>query len=299
MSLSAAAGDNAGLPRWPALVVMLLVSAVLGGLIAAGLLGGLRPAPLHAQPARLAAVPFDFAAVADEVKPMVVNINTEQEIRRQVWGLDFFNFDPWSEQWPPFRPYTQVRKLTSLGSGVIISSEGHILTNAHVIAGMQPGGAKPKISVTLSDGKTYAARLVSASLENDLAVVKINAGRSLPAARLGDADKVKVGSWAIAIGSPFGFTESVTVGVISAKGRVVRQEGGREVFRDLLQTDAAINLGNSGGPLVNLAGEVIGINQAIFSPSGVGNIGIGFAIPVTEPTKSAILNSLQVARRRA
>jgi serine protease Do len=281
------------------MALMLLISALLGGLVAVGLYAGLRPGPAQVQASKLAAIPFDFSAVADQVRPVVVNINTEQEIRRQYYGIDLFNFDPWSDEWPPWRRYTQVQKVNSLGSGVIISSDGYILTNAHVISGEVPGGTRPKISVTLSDGKTYPARLIDDEVGEDLAIIKINAGRRLPSARLGDADKVEVGSWAIAIGSPFGFTESVTVGVISAKGRVVRQEGGRQAFRDLLQTDAAINFGNSGGPLVNATGEVIGINQAIYSPSGVGNIGIGFAIPMKAQTKSAISGVISSAQRRA
>jgi len=274
-------------------MLMLVLSAALGGLIAAGLLFGLRPTAVEAQPSRAAALQSDFITVADQVRPVVVNINTEQEIRRQVWGLDIFNFDPWSDNWPPFRPYTQTQKITSLGSGVIVSPDGYVLTNAHVVAGAT------KISVTLANERTYPARLVTASPGQDLAVVKIDASGPLPTARLGDADRVKVGSWAIAIGSPFGFNQTVTVGVISAKGRVIRQESGQAVMRDLLQTDAAINFGNSGGPLLNLDGEVIGINQAIFSPAGTGNIGIGFAIPINQPTKAAIEDAISSVRSRA
>jgi serine protease Do len=268
------------------LPLLLVVSAFLGALIAVGLLLFLRPAQLEAavssEPTRLRDLQSSFIAVADKVRPAVVNINTEQQVRRRMWGLDLFNFDPRSDAWPPFRPYTRVEKVTNLGSGVIVSSDGHILTNAHVIAGAD------SISVTLDDESTHPARLIGAAPDQDLALIKVDAGRQLPTALLGDADQVKVGSWAIAVGSPFGFSETVTVGVISAKGRIVRQEGGRRVMRDLLQTDAAINLGNSGGPLVNIDARVVGINQAIFSPGGVGNIGIGFAIPITKDTKSAI-----------
>jgi len=269
---------------------MMLFSALLGGVIALALFVSLRPSPLQAESAR-AELPRDFVSVADTVRPVVVNINTEQEIRRQYYGFDMFNFDPFSDDWPPFRPYTRTQKISSLGSGVIISPEGFVLTNAHVIGGAQ------KISVTLQNGVSYPARLISDSIGEDLAIVKINAGKPLPAARLGDADKVKVGSWAIAIGSPFGFEETVTVGVVSAKGRVVRQESGQQVFRDLIQTDAAINFGNSGGPLVSVDGEVIGINQAIFSPGGTGNIGIGFAIPIESKAKKAIFGTVEAATR--
>jgi serine protease Do len=237
-----------------------------------------------------------FIAVADKVRPAVVNINTEQDIRRQFYAFDpdSFWFDPRSS---PFRPYTRVQTVTNLGSGFIISPDGFILTNAHVIGGADR--MADRISVTLPDESSYPASVVAADVKNDLAMIKISADRELPTVSLGDADQVKVGSWAIAIGSPFGFTETVTVGVISAKGRLVRQEGGRRVMRDLLQTDAAINFGNSGGPLVNIDGEVIGINQAIFSPGGTGNIGIGFAIPVTGETKQAVQEAANTARGRA
>jgi len=275
------------------LATMLFLSALLGGLVAVALSAALRPSPADAAPASAAALESSFIDVAERVSPAVVNINTEKEIRQQTWGLDIFNFDPWRDPWPPFRPQTRVRKLTNLGSGFIITADGYVLTNAHVI------GQADTISVTLADDNTYAARLVGAVQDKDLAVIKmIDCPTDLPTVRLGDADAVQVGAWAIAIGSPFGFSETVTVGVISAKGRVVRQARGREEMRDLLQTDAAINFGNSGGPLVNTEGEVVGINQAIFSPRGTGNIGIGFAIPVNAETKAAIDRAIRASRQR-
>jgi len=280
------------LPSTRSLTVMLFMSALFGGLIAVAVFSGLRPQPVGATAVDRVALESSFIDVAEEVSPAVVNINTEKEIRQRSWGFDIFNFDPWSDPWPPFRPYERVQKLTSLGSGFIISPEGYVLTNAHVIAGADT------ISVTTADDKTYAARLIGLVQDKDLAVIKmLECPRELPTVRLGDADDVKVGSWAIAIGSPYGFTETVTVGVISAKGRVIRQARGRQEMRDLLQTDAAINAGNSGGPLVNTAGEVIGINQAIFSPGGTGNIGIGFAIPVNAATKAAIDQAIRASRR--
>jgi serine protease Do len=296
MTVISPMGSREAGPRSLPIALLLVTSAVLGGLIALALFFGLHAAAAQAPGSRLAAIPFDFSEVAAQVRPVVVNINTEQKIRRRAWGLDLFNFDPFSDEWP-FRPYTQVQKVSSLGSGVIVSPDGYILTNAHVIAGVQQAGSQPTISVTLADNTSYPAGLISDTVGEDLAIVKINSGRQLPAAQLGDSDKVKVGAWAIAIGSPFGFSQTVTVGVISAKGRVVRQEEGQQAYRDLLQTDAAINFGNSGGPLVNADGEVVGINQAIFSPSGVGNIGIGFAIPIKAQTKSAIFAA--IGRRRA
>lgn len=275
------------------LAILLFVTALLGGLTAVGLVAALRPAPVEAAPATPAALQAAFTATASAVAPAVVNINTEQEIRERVWGWDVFNFDPESDVWPPFRPYERVRKATNLGSGFIISPEGYVLTNAHVIA------RATRISVTLPDEKSYSAQVVKVITERDLAVLKMEgAPKGLPTLRLGDAEKVRVGSWAIAIGSPFGFTETVTVGVISAKGRVVRQAQGRQEMRDLLQTDAAINFGNSGGPLVNIAGEVIGVNQAIFSPQGSGNIGIGFAIPINAETRSTITEAIRGPRRQ-
>jgi S1-C subfamily serine protease len=271
--------------------MLLFTAALLGGLAAVSLFSIVQPARVEAMSADRAALQNSFTDVAQRVSPAVVNINTEREIRQRVWGLDIFNFDPWRDPWPPFRPQERVRKLTSLGSGFVVSSDGYVLTNAHVI-----GGADT-ISVTLADDQTFPARLVGIIEEKDLAVIRLVGGPdSLPAVRLGDSDKVQVGSWAIAIGSPYGFTATVTVGVISAKGRVIRQARGREEMRDLLQTDAAINAGNSGGPLVNTAGEVIGINQAIFSPRGTGNIGIGFAIPMNAETEAAIEEAIRASR---
>jgi len=274
------------------LMLMLVVSALLGALLALTMFWGAPRVAVEAAPSRVAELEGSFTQVAEKVSPAVVNINTEQEIRQQVWGLDVFNFDPWRDPWPPFRPYERVRKVTNLGSGFIVSSDGFIVTNAHVIRGAD------RVSVTLSDETTLPARIIGADMAQDLAIIKVKPEGELHAAKLGDAEKVKVGSWAIAIGSPFGFTETVTVGVISAKGRVMRQQGGRRVMRDLIQTDAAINFGNSGGPLVNIEGEVIGVNQAIFSPGGTGNIGIGFAIPVSPETKAAIEEAIRSARGR-
>ncbi len=280
--------NNGNLVNRPSLVLLLVASALLGGLVAAGL----QPRPAEATPAGVSGLQSSFIDVAERVSPGVVNINTEKEIRQQVWGFDIFNFDPWRDPWPPFRPYERVHKVTNLGSGSIITPDGFVLTNAHVI------GLADTISVTMASGESYEARLVQLIAEKDLAVIKMLDGpQNLPTVGLGDADQVRVGSWAIAIGSPFGFSETVTVGVISAKGRVVRQAKDREEMRDLLQTDAAINFGNSGGPLVNIEGEVIGINQAIFSPRGTGNIGIGFAIPMNAETKALIDEAVRSYRR--
>ncbi len=170
------------------------------------------------------------------------------------------------------------RSAAGLGSGFIVRADGAIVTNAHVVAGAN------RISVALRDGTTYPARLLGIDETNDLAVLKIDA-RNLPVAPLGSSSNLLIGEWAIAIGNPYGFvlanTEpSVTAGVVSGVGRnLATQSEGAGVYVDMIQTDASINPGNSGGPLVNAAGEVIGVNSSIFSPSG-GSVGIGFAIPI-------------------
>ena len=220
-----------------------------------------------------------FTAIAKSAGPSVVNIHTEQIVERRDSMDDVFQ-----QFFGRPSPFTYKEKLTSLGSGVIIRKDGYILTNVHVIAGAD------RIRVQTSDGKSYQAKPAAISPGNDLAMIKIDAS-NLPVARLGNADTTQVGAWAIAVGSPFGLNETVTVGVISAKGRVLSGPNGG--FKDLLQTDAAINVGNSGGPLLDIYGNVIGINQAIFSPgrSG-GNIGIGFAIPINEKNRKLIQQML-------
>ncbi len=207
------------------------------------------------------------STIADIVKsagPAVVKISVEKTRSMSVdpfWNDPFFRYFFGSNI--PERPRTE----TGLGSGFIISSDGYILTNEHVISGAD------KITVTIwGDKKEYSARLVGADYDLDLAVLKIQAGKSLPYLKLGDSEKIEVGNWVIAIGNPYGFDHTVTVGVISAKGRPVPVEG--RYYKNLLQTDAAINPGNSGGPLLNLKGEVVGINTAVAQAQG-----IGFAIP--------------------
>jgi serine protease Do len=157
-----------------------------------------------------------------------------------------------------------------LGSGVIVDGEGYILTCNHVVAGAE------KLKVTLADGRTFDAKATGTDPETDLAVIKLDGDvKDLPAAKLGDSDALHVGQWVLAIGNPFGFANTVSAGVVSAKGRII----GKARYEDLIQTDAAINPGNSGGPLVNLSGEVVGLNNAIISPTGAYQ-GIGFAIPI-------------------
>jgi serine protease Do len=217
-----------------------------------------------------------FVGVAQSVKPAVVNIATTQRARpseqgqapqvppsfrgpfRDFFGEDFFERFFGSE--PP-------RERQSLGSGVIVDKRGFILTNNHVVE------KADQIEVHLSDKRKFSATVVGRDPKTDLAVIKIDAPGDLPVATLGDSSKIRIGEWAIAIGSPFGLDQTVTVGVISAVGR---SDVGITTYEDFIQTDASINPGNSGGPLVNLNGEVVGINTAIVA-SGRG---IGFAIPI-------------------
>ena len=204
--------------------------------------------------------------------PAVVGINVvELRQYRQVspWGDD-----PFFRQFFGDRTYTQ--QVAGLGSGFIISADGYILTNDHVA-----GNAK-EITVTITGGKQYKAKLIGTDLISDIALLKID-GKDLPYVRLGNSDEVIIGEWAIAMGNPFGLFEindkpTVTVGVVSNTGMKIESGEGR-VYRDMIQTDAAINSGNSGGPLINALGEVIGVNSVIYTPNQ-GNIGLGFAIPI-------------------
>ena len=209
----------------------------------------------------------------ERVAPAVVTVTVTSQVavRQQRSFFDFFA--------PGRRPQRlRVQEQQSYGSGVIVDAEGYVVTNAHVV-----GGAPIRMLVTLSDGTDYAAELVEVVRDFDLALLKIN-GSDLPVADLADSDELRIGEWAIAIGSPFGqlladTQPTVTVGVISALNRdIVRQREDQPYYLGMIQTDAAINPGNSGGALVNAAGQVVGINTFIFSESG-GSIGIGFAVP--------------------
>ena len=206
-----------------------------------------------------------FSYVAEKAAPAVVYIETEKvvSIPRNIFPFDFFG-DEFFKRFFSIPKYRQ----RGAGSGFIISSDGYIVTNNHVIQGAQ------KITVKLVDGRTFKAKIVGTDPFSDIALLKINTN-NLPVLKLGNSDLIKVGEWVIAIGNPFGLSHTVTVGVVSAKGR---SGIGISDIEDFIQTDAAINPGNSGGPLLNLKGEVIGMNTAIFTRSG-GYMGIGFAIP--------------------
>jgi serine protease Do len=212
-----------------------------------------------------------FADIVDRVAPAVVTIRSERRVRAPQ-QFPFFN-DPMLREFfglgrgRQLQPRDEVQR--GLGSGVVVSEDGYILTNHHVVDGAQ------EIKVELTEGKIQTAKLIGSDPPSDLAVLKIGGGKYhvLP---LGDSDKVRVGDVVLAVGNPLGIGQTVTSGIISAKGRRTGLSDGS--FEDFLQTDAAINRGNSGGALVNTNGELIGINSQILSPSG-GNIGIGFAIP--------------------
>lgn len=208
-----------------------------------------------------------LADLVEELKPVVVNISTTKVVRSPLEDFfrDFRRF--FGDEFERFFPPVPEFRTRSLGSGFIIDKEGFILTNNHVIEGAED------IKVKLHDGKVFDAKVVGRDPKSDIALLKIDPkGTELPVARLGDSDALRVGDWVIAIGNPFGLEHTVTVGVISAKGRVI----GMGPYDDFLQTDASINPGNSGGPLFNLKGEVVGINTAIVQ----GGQGIGFAIPI-------------------
>ena len=216
-----------------------------------------------------------FAAVVDRVVPAVVNIASTKIVRTPQMSSPFFS-DPFfrqffGDQFSQQFHFPRQQREKSLGSGVIVSPDGYVLTNNHVVEGASD------ISVSLVDKREFKARIIGTDPRTDIAVLKVDA-KDLPRVVLGDSSKVKVGNFALAIGDPFGLSETVTAGIISATGR---GNLGIEDYEDFIQTDASINPGNSGGALVNVNGEVIGINTAILTgDGGGGNRGVGFAIPI-------------------
>jgi serine protease Do len=213
----------------------------------------------------------DFTHLVEQQGPAVVNISTTQSLRRsslpQFPGIEDEEMLEFFRRFIPRSPGVP-RESHSLGSGFVIGSDGYILTNAHVIEGAD------EINVRLTDKREFKARIIGSDKRTDLALIKIDAS-DLPSVRFGKPGELKVGEWVVAIGSPFGFDNTVTAGIVSAKGRSLPQEN----FVPFIQTDVAINPGNSGGPLFNLKGEVVGINSQIYSRTG-GFMGLSFAIPI-------------------
>jgi len=216
-----------------------------------------------------------FVSLAKKLRPVVVNISATQVVEgAEIFPNPFGQEEPQGEFWGRFfgdLPRGSSRQR-SLGSGFIIDSDGSILTNHHVVENAR------KIVVKLADGRELGAKVIGKDSRTDIALIKINAQRNLSVAPLGDSDRLQVGEWIMAIGNPFGLDNTVTAGIVSAKGRHI----GAGPYDNFIQTDASIasiNPGNSGGPLINTRGEVVGINAAIVSQTG-GNIGIGFATPI-------------------
>jgi len=228
-----------------------------------------------------------FAKIAEKASPAVVSIEAQKTVTREYqtfedwpfgdqgdpFGDDFWNYffyrrSPSPRQRTPRTPQRRQDVTTAKGSGFIISADGYILSNNHLV------GEAEKVNVELVDGRKFIAKKIGSDPETDVAVVKIDAG-NLPYLELADSDTLEVGEWVLAIGNPLGLSHTVTAGIVSAKGRTGLNLA---TYENFIQTDAAINFGNSGGPLINLDGKVVGINTAIVGPGG--NIGIGFAIPI-------------------
>lgn len=245
--------------------------------------------------------PDSFADLAEKLLPTVVNISTNESLNPTEQtddddendSQDDSNSDGSSRmQHPPFKKFyndymemqqdqnSTLRQQQALGSGFIIDPSGIIVTNYHVIKNAD------QITVTLQDNTVLKARMIGKDDRTDLALLKVNPSSPLPVTQFGDSDKERIGDWVLAIGNPYGWSGTVTTGIISSRGRNIDQGP----YDDFIQTDAPINRGNSGGPLFNMKGEVIGVNTAIFSPSG-GSIGIGFAIPSNEA--KTVINQLR------
>ena len=216
---------------------------------------------------------LDFVGIAEKVGPAVVKIEAEKV--EKVRGFGFEEEFPFDDFWNRFfgqpRQREQEYRSAAQGTGFFLSQDGYLLTNYHIVEN------SVKVEVTALQGETYTAKLVGSDPKTDLALLKIEA-KNLPFVEVGDSSLLKVGEWVLAIGNPFGLEHTVTAGIVSAKGRQLGLGGNVPEYQDFIQTDTAINRGNSGGPLVNMKGEVVGITSNILAPAG-GNIGLGFAIP--------------------
>lgn len=227
--------------------------------------------------------PQSFADIIEKIEPALVNISAVHIIEIQSPFYQFYYGDPFEDFFDNFfgrsrrretpKPEMRRERQEGTGSGFIVDADGYILTNQHVIRKAE------ELKVTTYDGQTYDAKLIGQDSRTDLAVIKIKSRRKFHPVMLGNSDEIKIGDWVLAAGSPFGLNQTFTAGIISALRQDVEVEQNR--YRNILQTDAAINRGNSGGPLVNLEGEVVGINTAIYAPTGVF-AGVGFAIPVND-----------------
>lgn len=272
-------------PQIPATIVRrqrkLLLVAAVAAVLATGMgAAGVSQAQSGAQgPAAVAGGQYQLADIIQQVQPSVVNVVAHQSVTRPARTR---SMDPRMEEMlrrffgpgmPPGHPQQNQppQSANALGSGFVVDSDGYIVTNNHVIEGAE------QVEVVLEDGTTLSASVVGTDPRSDLAVLKVESDKPLPAVEFGDSDSARVGEWVIAIGNPFGLGGTATAGIISARGRDI-QSG---PYDDYLQIDAPINRGNSGGPVFDTHGRVIGINTAIFSPNG-GSVGIGFAIPASQ-----------------
>ncbi len=218
--------------------------------------------------------PFSFADLVERVAPAVVTVTVEQNVNPAAAQFDPSDlpepFRQFFQQFGQGHQFTQPHKSVSMGSGFIIDKSGYIVTNNHVVENAK------KITIKLKDGREFTATLIGTDAATDVALLKINSGGVLPTVEFGDDRQARVGDWVIAVGNPFGLSNTVTAGIISSIGRDV----GNGPYTDYIQIDAPINRGNSGGPTFNIQGQVIGMNSMIYSPSG-GSVGIGFAIPAS------------------
>jgi serine protease Do len=267
-------------------------TAVAGMACSAMLVAGAAPGALAPSTAAAQEMPPSFAPVAKDLLPSVVNISTTRSVEQQAGPLGQLPEDhPLREFFERFgggEPGQQgPRQLRSLGSGFVIDEAGYVVTNHHVIK------QADAVSVVLQDDTRLEAEVVGSDPKTDLALLKVDAERDLTAVDWGNSAKAEVGDWVLAIGNPFGLGGSVTAGIVSARGRAINAGP----YSRFIQTDTAINRGNSGGPLFNTDGEVIGVNTAILSPSG-GNVGVGFALPsrVAEPIIQELKNQGHVVR---
>jgi serine protease Do len=252
-----------------ALVLAIAVAGLGYGMNGAGKAPDARTTQTGASFAGSAMIPDNFSDLAEKVRPGVVNIQVSKTVKNA--GMERFGGNPFGEV-SPFGPFggfgnnIPERRQQGIGSGFIMNSDGYILTNNHVVEDAD------KIKVKLANGKEFDGKIIGRDPKTDLALIKIKDSSDLQPLKLGNSDDLKVGSWVLAVGSPFGLEQTVTAGIVSAKGRVI----GSGPYDNFIQTDASINPGNSGGPLINMQGEVVGINTAIIA-SGQG---IGFAIPI-------------------